>query len=453
MELKGKRALVIGAGKSGIAGGKLLNDKGAVVTLYDGNEKLSAEKLKEQAPYLADCEIVIGEWKEELLKGTDVAVISPGVPTDLPFVKQIEEAGIPLWGEIELAYRVAKGHLLAITGTNGKTTTTALLGEIMQAYCKDVRVVGNIGTPYTELAADTTEESVTVAEISSFQLETADTFHPQICAILNITPDHLNRHGTMENYIRIKESITKNLEKDETCVLNYEDCVLREFGKDLHNNVIFFSSKRPLEKGLYYEDGSIYYAEEEGIEEVIAVSELNILGLHNYENVMAAVAMAESYGVPMEVIRETLRSFKAVEHRIEYVTEKRGVRFYNDSKGTNTDAAIQGIRAMTAPTLLIGGGYDKQVAFDTWIEAFDNKVKKLVLIGQTREKIADCARSHGFSDIQLADSLEEAIDICYANAEAGDAVLLSPACASWGMFDNYEQRGDLFKEYVRSLKE
>ena len=453
MELKGKRALVIGAGKSGIAGGKLFKDKGAVVTLYDGNEKLSAEKLKKQAPYLADCEIVIGEWKEELLKGTDVAIISPGVPTDLPFVKQIEEAGIPLWGEIELAYRVAKGHLLAITGTNGKTTTTALLGEIMQAYCKDVRVVGNIGTPYTELAADTTEESVTVAEISSFQLETADTFHPQICAILNITPDHLNRHGTMENYIRIKESITKNLEKDETCVLNYEDCVLREFGKGLHNNAIFFSSKRPLEKGLYYEDGSIYYAKEEGIEEVIAVSELNILGLHNYENVMAAVAMAESYGVPMEVIRETLRSFKAVEHRIEYVTEKRGVRFYNDSKGTNTDAAIQGIRAMTAPTLLIGGGYDKQVAFDTWIEAFDNKVKKLVLIGQTREKIADCARSHGFSDIQLADSLEEAIDICYANAEAGDAVLLSPACASWGMFDNYEQRGDLFKEYVRSLKE
>ena len=451
MELKGKRALVIGAGKSGIAGGKLLKDKGAVVTLYDGTEKLSAEKLKEQAPYLADCEIVIGEWKEELLKGTDVAVISPGVPTDLPFVKQIEEAGIPLWGEIELAYRVAKGHLLAITGTNGKTTTTALLGEIMQAYCKDVRVVGNIGTPYTELAADTTEESVTVAEISSFQLETADTFHPQICAILNITPDHLNRHGTMENYIRIKESITKNLEKDETCVLNYEDCVLREFGKDLHNNVIFFSSKRPLEKGLYYEDGSIYYAKEEGIEEVIAVSELNILGLHNYENVMAAVAMAESYGVPMEVIRETLRSFKAVEHRIEYVTEKRGVRFYNDSKGTNVDAAVIALRAIKKNIILIAGGDGKGQSFDELIKNFEGRVKHMILLGRDGGIIAEAADKYGFKDYTFAKDMPECVNKAFEMAQPGDTVLLSPACASWDMYDNFEQRGDHFKECVSRL--
>lgn len=453
MELKEKKVLVIGAGKSGIAAAELLRDVKAEVILYDGNEKLSAEQLKKDAPVLKECEIYIGEWQEDFLSRIDLAVISPGVPVELPFVCSIKKAGIPLWGEIELAYRIAKGRLLAITGTNGKTTTTALLGEIMQAYFEDVRVVGNIGIPYTKMAEGTTDDTVTVAEISSFQLETAVEFHPQVCAILNITPDHLNRHKTMENYTQIKESITKNLNENETCVLNYEDEALREFGKTLKCKVVFFSSRRRLENGFYYEDGSIYLAKDGKAERIIGVDELNILGLHNYENAMAATAMAYSFGVPMEKIKEALRNFHAVEHRIEYVTEKRGVKFYNDSKGTNTDAAIQGIRAMTAPTLLIGGGYDKQVPFDSWIEAFEDKVKKLVLIGQTRDQIAQCARKHGFTEIEMADSLEEAINICYANAKAGDVVLLSPACASWGMFDNYEQRGDLFKEYVKSLKE
>lgn len=453
MELKEKRVLVIGAGKSGAAAAELLYDVGAEVLLYDGNENLSAEDLRKDAPFLKNCEICIGEWQEEFLSRIDLAVISPGVPIELPFVCSIKEAGIPLWGEIELAYRIAEGRLLAITGTNGKTTTTALLGEIMQAYYQDVCVVGNIGIPYTKMAKGTTKDTVTVAEISSFQLETAIEFHPQVCAILNITPDHLNRHKTMEHYIEIKESITKNLKEDETCVLNYEDEVLREFGNTLACKVLFFSSRQRLENGFYYEDGSIYLAESGRIQKIIGVEELNVLGLHNYENVMAATAMAYSFGVPMEAIKGALKNFHAVEHRIEYVTEKRGIKFYNDSKGTNTDAAIQGIRAMTAPTLLIGGGYDKQVPFDSWIEAFEGKVKKLVLIGQTREQIAQCAKAHGFTEVEMADSLQEAIDICYDNAKAGDVVLLSPACASWGMFDNYEQRGDLFKEYVNSLKE
>lgn len=453
MDLNGKKVLIIGAGKSGIAAADLLWKKGVDYILYDGNKELSVSQIRESKAALKNCEIVLGKLKEEVLSKIALVVMSPGVPVDLPVINQIRQAGIPVWGEIELAYHYAKGKLLAITGTNGKTTTTALVGEIMKAYCKDVKVVGNIGTPYTQLAADTTDESVTVAEISSFQLETAIKFHPQICAILNITPDHLNRHHTMECYIETKKSIAKNLTKDEICILNYEDEVLRNFGKSLHNNVIFFSINQELKQGFYYKNQAIYQTNDDKTEKIIDVCELNLLGLHNYENVMAAIAMTWSFGVPMQVIKGVLRQFQAVEHRIEYVTEKRGIKFYNDSKGTNPDAAIQGIKAMTAPTFLIGGGYDKESEYDAWIDAFEGKVKKLVLIGQTRKKIAECAKRHGFWEVIFADSLEEAIDVCYQNAVSGDVILLSPACASWGMFDNYEQRGDLFKEYVKSLKE
>ena len=452
MDLQGKTVLIVGAGKSGIAAGELLRKKKIAYRLYDGNKELSKEELQKNEVW-KDCEIILGDLPMEILADTGLAVLSPGVPTDLPVIVTIKEQGIPVWGEIELAYRFAKGRLLAITGTNGKTTTTSLLGEIMQAYFEDVKVVGNIGIPYTSVAADTTEATVTVAEISSFQLETAVDFHPQVSAILNITPDHLNRHHTMECYIETKESITKNQTKDEVCVLNYEDEVLLKFGKTLPIRVVYFSSKRRLEDGFFYEDGVIYKSISGKAEKIIETSKLQILGLHNYENVMAAAAMADSFGVPMDVIRKVLEQFQAVEHRIEYVVEKRGVKFYNDSKGTNPDAAIQGIRAMERPTFLIGGGYDKQSEYDEWIEAFDGKVKQLVLIGQTREKIADCAKKHGFTEIAFADSLEEAMDICYQNAVDGDAILLSPACASWGMFDNYEQRGEKFKEYARNLKE
>ena len=276
---------------------------------------------------------------------------------------------------------------------------------------------------------------------------------PLVMGILNITPDHLNRHHTMENYIQAKEDITKYQGVSDVTVLNYEDDVLREFGKTLQHKVVFFSSAQKLEDGLYYADGHIYWNRNGQTEDVIAVDELQILGLHNYENVMAAVAMADAMGVTMDEIREALRAFTAVEHRIEYVCEKRGVRFYNDSKGTNPDAAIKGIQAMDRKTCLIGGGYDKESTYDEWIESFDGKVKLLVLIGQTREKIAECCKSHGFNDYVFAETFEEAIDKCYAKAESGDAVLLSPACASWGMFDNYEQRGRIFKEYVRNLAE
>ncbi len=450
MELKNKNVLVFGTGLSGIGAAKLLYRMGAIPVLYDGNpdvdpdavrEKLGEEKMR----------ILTGELPSEVMDRLELAVLSPGVPTDLPIVMAMKERGILLWGEVELAYEYSKGDVLAITGTNGKTTTTSLLGEIMRHHKDSVFVVGNIGTPYTGAASATTEESVTVAEISSFQLETIDTFHPKVSAILNITPDHLNRHHTMEEYIRVKERITANQTEDDTCVLNYEDEVLREFGKTLRCRVLFFSSLRTLEKGVYLDHDRITYSDGKEKTVIFSTKELNLPGRHNHENVMAAAGMALSYGVPVEEIRTVVSRFQAVEHRIEFVTEKRGVVFYNDSKGTNPDAAIKGIQAMDRPTMLIAGGYDKDSSYEEWISSFEGKVKYLVLMGATRDKIAEAARRCGFDRILFADTLEEAVKICADYAKPGDAVLLSPACASWDMFPSYEVRGRMFKEYVNKL--
>lgn len=453
MELKGKQVLVAGTGVSGIAAAKLLTQSGADTILYDSNEKLCKEDIRAKADALKDVPVVLGALDTDLIRQLDLAILSPGVPLDQPVVRQLADAGVPLWGEIELAYRCAKGRLAAITGTNGKTTTTALVGEIFKSHFADTAIVGNIGIPYTSLAAQMTDETVTAAEISSFQLETADTFCPDVSAILNITPDHLNRHHSLECYIAVKESITKNQKPGQACVLNYEDEVLRAFGSRISDNlnVIYFSSKRKLERGFYLEDGVIWLAGDHGIQKITAVDALNLLGVHNYENVMAAAAIANAMGVPMEKIVKVLQTFRAVEHRIEYVEEIAGVRYYNDSKATNPDAAVQGIRAMERPTWLIGGGYDKQSEYGDWIDAFDGKVQKLVLIGATKEKIAQAAAEKGFSEVVMCRTLEEAVAYCHAHARPKDAVLLSPACASWDMFPNYEERGRIFKETVRSF--
>ena len=406
--------------------------------------------LKAQLGDDTKAEIILGELSEEVMETLDLVVMSPGVPTDLPVVLKMRDMGIPIWGEVELAYTYGKGDVLAITGTNGKTTTTALLGEIMKNYKESVFVVGNIGNPYTAAALEMREDSVAVAEMSSFQLETIHEFRPKVSAILNITPDHLNRHHTMEAYIKAKEDIAKNQTKEDTCVLNYEDEVTRKIGENVKANVLYFSSQRKLDRGIYLDDGNIILRQDEEIL-VCNVNELKLLGTHNYENVMAAVAMAAAYRTPMEVIRRTIKEFAGVEHRIEFVREKDGVAYYNDSKGTNPDAAIKGIQAMNRPTVLIGGGYDKDSEYEEWIQAFDGKVKLLVLVGATKEKIAEAAERVGFVSYVMADSFEEAVEKCIEAAEPGDAVLLSPACASWGMFKNYEERGDKFKELVNCL--
>lgn len=453
MELKNKNVLVFGAGISGVGSCRLLDEKGANIVLYDGKKDLDMEGLRARIQAKGSLDIVAGEFPEEMLDTLDLVVISPGVPTDLPIVLKVKEAGIPVWGEIELAYVCGKGEILGITGTNGKTTTTSLLGEIMKNAYASAFVVGNIGNPYTTVASETKEDSVIVAELSSFQLESVHTFRPRVSAVLNITPDHLDRHHTMEAYIQAKLDIAKNQTEEDVCVLNYEDQETRAMAQKMKARVLFFSSAHILEEGIFLRENEIIYKPnktEEGVC-VCNVNELQILGVHNYENVMAAVAMAAAYGVDMETIRSTVKAFRGVAHRIEYVAEKNNVVYYNDSKGTNPDAAIKAIRAMNRPTILIGGGYDKNSDFHEWIQNFDGKVRYLVLIGATKEQIQKEAAECGFTDCILEDSFEEAMDTCVKLANPGDAVLLSPACASWGMFKNYEQRGDEFKKYVLAL--
>ncbi|MCI8516279.1 MAG: UDP-N-acetylmuramoyl-L-alanine--D-glutamate ligase [Hungatella sp.] len=450
-----QKVLVAGSGISGISSAKLLLDKGGRVILYDGNKGLDEEKLRSEFEGDAKITIVLGELTREDLRGVELCVISPGISLEAPFVALLDQLRIPIWGEIQLAFQCAKGRLAAITGTNGKTTTTALTGEIMKSKYEDVYVVGNIGIPYTQVALQTEESSVTVAEVSSFQLETIMDFRPNVSAILNITPDHLNRHHTMENYISVKESITVNQTEEDICVLNYDDPVLREFGREDHEErrcrVIFFSSRSQLAEGYYLDGTMICFAHNGRVSPIVDTRDLNLLGRHNYENVMAAIAISSAMGVSIDRIRRVVKEFQAVEHRIEFVLERSGVKYYNDSKGTNPDAAIQAIRAMPGPTLLIAGGYDKESEYDEWIEAFEDKVKYLVLIGQTRDKIAECAKAHGFTEIMYAEDMSEAVQVCASYANMGDNVLLSPACASWGMFKNYEERGRIFKECVRNL--
>ena len=450
MDLSNKKVMVVGPGISGIGAVSLLNKAGADVILYDGNEKLD---IKEVEKKLGEnkAQIIIGKLDDNITDIVDLLVISPGVPIDSDIVLKFKHENVPVWGEIELAYSFDKGKVIAITGTNGKTTTTALVGEIVKEYENETFVVGNIGNPYTKEVLKTSEKSYTVAEISSFQLETVHKFHPIVSSILNITPDHLNRHHTMECYAQTKEMISYNQNRKDVCVLNYDDEILREFGKKCSANVVWFGRINRPEVGAFLDGDIIKYTDGENVEDMLNVNDMNLIGTHNYENVMAAICIAKAAGVPDDIIIRVVKQFKAVEHRIEFVASKNDVLYYNDSKGTNPEAAVKAIEAMSRPTILIGGGYDKGSEFDLYVKAFKGRVKKLVLIGQTSDKIAQTAIKYGFTDIIKADSLKEVVDICAREAQPGDAVLLSPACASWGMFDNYEQRGRMFKEYVNAL--
>ncbi len=454
--IKGQKCLVVGSGVSGIAAARLLEEKGAEVILYDSNGKLDPEQVRAKLPADSRAKCITGALPDGLKETVTGLVLSPGVPADQPWIEEFGRKGIPVLGEIELGFRWEKGKVIAITGTNGKTTTTTLVGEIMKAHLgrEKVFVVGNIGDPYTLEVTKTREDTVTVAEISSFQLETVRSFHPVVSAILNITPDHLNRHHTMENYVAVKQSVSARQTKEDLCVLNDRDPYTEEFAARCPARVVRFSSCRELAEGYFLRGDTICRAKDGTVRQLLNIHrDMNLVGICNVENVMAAIAIAEGMQVPMETILRSIREFHAVEHRIEFVATRKGVDYYNDSKGTNPDAAIQGIRAMSKPTILIGGGYDKGSDYDEWIESFDGKVKWLVLIGQTREKIAECAKRHGFDKIRFADGFDECLALCTELAEEGDAVLLSPACASWGMFANYEERGKIFKEYVNELKE
>lgn len=450
MDVNAKKVLVIGCGISGIGAGQALHERGAQVYLFDGNYELKEQEVYDRL-HFSPRRIYLGMMTDEQIGQMDLAVVSPGVPMEETIIVQIKRLAIPLWGEVELAYRLGKGSILAITGTNGKTTTTALLGEIITASGADTRVVGNIGQSYTGQANCLQDDSVVVAELSSFQLETIERFRPNVSAILNITPDHLNRHHTMEEYIRVKERITENQQPDDVCVLNYEDEELRRFGNTVTCQVVFFSSWRVLQEGIYIEDDCLRMTRN-GVTEVICrLDELKLFGRHNYENYMAAAAMALAFGIKTETVRAALMAFGGVAHRIEFVREVDGVVYYNDSKGTNPDAAIKAVESMVRPTILIGGGYDKDADYEEWIRSFNGKVKHLILLGQTKEKIQAQAAALGYLTTSLVDSLDEAVATARQLANEGDAVLLSPACASWGMFRDFEERGDRFKELVQEL--
>lgn len=446
-----EKYLIVGAGRSGICSAQLLEKLDKDYVIYDGNTELDKKAVLGKIGTEKDIPFILGEVQKDALTDIDICAVSPGVSLETDIMKKVISCGIPVWSEIELAYLYDKGEVIGITGTNGKTTTTSLTYEIVREYNKNTLLVGNIEIPYTGRVADSVTGGATVAEISSFQLETMLTFKPKVSAILNITPDHLDRHKTMENYGDVKKSIAKNQTQEDFCVLNYDDPVLREFAKECKAKVVFFSSQEKLDDGFFYSDGCIYFAQNGTSELFVNTAEVKLVGVHNFENIMAAAAITMSFGVPVEIIRDVVKKFVAVEHRIEYVATVDGVKYYNDSKGTNTDAAIKAIDAMPSKTVLIAGGYDKNSEYDEWVSRFPDKVRKLVLIGQTAEKIAAACEKIGFTDYVFANSLEEAVTVCRKEAKQGDCCLLSPACASWGMFKNYQQRGDMFKEYVKGF--
>jgi len=449
-----KKTLVAGMGISGIQAANLLIGKGEDVILYDGNASKDLEPVRSAVP--GEWEAVLGEMTDEVIDRTEACVISPGISTEAPFAIKLRAAGIPLISEIELAWRYEKGRVIGITGTNGKTTTTTLVGDIMRAYlgADKAFTAGNIGTPYAEETLKTSGGSVTTIELSSFQLETIKTFRPHVSAILNITPDHLDRHHTMENYAAVKEQITMNQDESDFCVLNHDDLRLRAFGESgIRPRVIWFSGTESLKNGYFLRGDELIRCVDGEETLLLRTGEVHLVGQCNYENILAAIAITEAFGVPTDTILTVTRDFRAVSHRIEFVKTVRGVKYYDDSKGTNPDAAIQGIKAMTSRTVLIGGGYDKGSEFDEWIDRFGTKIKKLLLMGQTREKIAACCEKHGFTDYVFVESMEEAVKLASEITVPGEEVLLSPACASWGMFKNYEERGDIFKALVRALPE
>ena len=382
----------------------------------------------------------------------DLVVTSPGIPLTAPVLKSAAAAGVPIIGELEAGAQVSRAPLYAITGTNGKTTTTTLVGEIFKNYGKTAYVVGNIGYPFTACALSAGPEDVAVAEVSSFQLETTTTFHPHVAVMCNITEDHLNRHGTMEEYIRIKERIFEKMDENDFAVLNYDDEIVRGMAARLHCRAAFFSHRAEVQLGTYVEDGEMIFVKDGKKKRIIKVDEIYIPGEHNLENALAAAALTLLAGVPAHVVRHTLKTFKGVEHRIETVRTVDGVTYINDSKGTNVDASIKAVRTMRVGTVLLAGGYDKHTDFTPFArEIKESKIHTVVTLGDTAGQIEDALKSVGYDSFVRAGTFEDAVMKARSLAKPGENVLLSPACASFDMFADYEQRGRVFKDIVNRM--
>lgn len=452
MDLKNKNVLLVGLAKTGVSTIKKLNKLGANIIVNDIKPKEKLEGIIEEIDNLDNIEYVLGKHFENI-ENIDLTIVSPGVPLDLPFIEKIKSEGIKIIGEVELAYKLSKNPtFIGITGTNGKTTTTSLVGEMFKKANKDTYIVGNIGNPVIDTVDLTNENSYLVTELSSFQLESIEDFKPKVSTIINITEDHLNRHHTMENYINAKARIFKNQDKADFTILNYDDSIVRDLGESSNGNVLYFSIKEEVKQGAYLDKNNNIVIKVDGEELVLMnKSELSLPGNHNLENAMSAILMAYVLNIDTDVIIDTLRTFKGVEHRLEFVTNKDGIMFVNDSKGTNPDSTIKAITSYEKPIVLIAGGYEKQSDFTEMIKYATKNVKALVLLGQTAEKIETTAKEHGIDNISKVEDMEAAVKKAYEIAESGDVVLLSPACASWDMYPNFEARGLDFKENIYKL--
>ena len=437
MNYEKKKVLVVGMARSGVAASQLLRASGAEVTV---NDSKTEEELGQQLNPLEGLQLErrFGCAAMELLEGKDCLVISPGIPDTAPFVVRAKEMGIYVIGELELAAQLSRGTLVAVTGTNGKTTTVSLLGEVFANSGKVTHVVGNIGYPFSLASLVSTKDDVIVCEVSSFQMETADTFHPHVALLTNITEDHLNRHGTMEVYTAMKMRMFKNQTPSDYAVFNADDPGLNGLSKQVKSRVLFFSRKQEVKEGAFVREAE----------------EVFIPGPHNLENALGAVCVAAAMNVPVPVIRHSLKTFRGVEHRIEAVRELDGVEYINDSKGTNVDSTIKAVQTMTQPTVIILGGYDKHTSFDPLAREIINSpmIRHAVLIGETAGLIRNSLERTGFTNLHNAGSMREAVETARGLAGDGWCVLLSPACASFDMFKDYEERGRVFKQIVQELK-
>jgi UDP-N-acetylmuramoylalanine--D-glutamate ligase len=452
LELKGKKVLVVGLGKSGLAAALFLRRRGAQVTVSDVR---SAEALAKEIPALIEAGIMVESGGHGLLtfRRQDLIVVSPGVPLDTPELAQVKHFGLPVIGELELAARFLKGHTLAVTGSNGKTTTTTLLGEILKAGGLPTLVGGNIGLPVIALIDDSTEATWSVLEVSSFQLETTVQFHPEIAVILNITPDHLDRHGSFENYCAAKERIFAAQTAEDCLALNADNTACEEAAARSAAKVYWFSIEHPVDQGAWLEQGSVVYraAEDGPTEHVMPLRGIPLKGGHNIENVLAAVVAARLAGVPAEVIRHAVESFQAVEHRLEYVVTHKGVAYYNDSKATNVDATAKAIAAFSGGIHLILGGKDKNSDYTLLSDLLRERVSAVYTIGSAAAKIESHLR--GVVSIYSCETLDKAVASAAAAARPGEVVLLAPACSSFDQFENYEHRGKVFKQLVKDLRD
>jgi UDP-N-acetylmuramoylalanine--D-glutamate ligase len=452
MELNGKRVLVVGLGKSGVASALFLKAYGARVTVSDTK---SGDDLRNEIPVLLDHGITVetGGHGERTFQGQDLIVVSPGVPIDAPPLAQARSLGESVIGEIELAAQFLPGPILAITGSNGKTTTTTLTGEIMAAGGFPTLVGGNIGTPAISLAERATRDSVIVLEVSSFQLETIQTFRPKVSVVLNVTPDHLDRHRTFDAYVNAKARIFENQRGDDFTVLNADDPTCVSMAARTKAQVFWFSRQKEVERGAWVREGAVLFRDSLGQREILQVSDIPLKGAHNLENVLAAVCAGALMGCAPEKIRQAVANFKAVEHRLEFVATIRGVDYYNDSKATNVDATIKALESFPANIHLILGGKDKGSDYSVLNDLLRQRVKRVYTIGAAAAKIESqiVSTKNGGPELIHAETLENAIRKASTIAQPGDIVLLAPACASFDQFKNYEQRGGLFKEIVRSL--